>query len=159
MSIIGENGACRCRCIKFKVTGYKLFNGLCHCKSCSYNRGMSPVHLIAVTPAQGVEIIEGKEFLRKVRGDGKMRHKFCSNCGVEIYQGPKGADFRGILPTNFHIEDGVSCLLPEKYKPECHVNYENRQYDWNDDLPKFKAHPPHGRLDNHGYDKHSDTFY
>ena len=156
---IEENGACRCRSVKFKVDGKILMNALCHCKACSKNRGMSPVHLIAVTPPEAVQITEGKEFLRKFKGEGRMRHKFCSKCGVLVYQCPKKAPFRAILPTNFHIEDGVSCKLPEKYMPRAHINYENRQYDWKDPLPKFKEFPPHGRLDNNGYDIHHATFY
>lgn len=64
---IEENGACRCRSVKFKVVGKILMNALCHCKACSQNRGMSPVHLIAVTPPEAVQITEGKEFLRKFK--------------------------------------------------------------------------------------------
>ena len=147
---IEDNGACRCRSVKYKVKGNVLFNALCHCKACCHNRGMSPVHLIGISPASAFEISEGAELLTKTNGYGKMRHAFCSKCGVMVNQHPDGADFYAVLPTNFHIEDGVNCKLPEKYLPKAHVNYENRQYDSCDKLPKFKVFPPGPMVDNQG---------
>ena len=155
---IEDSGACQCGSIKFKVTGSIMLNTLCHCKACSHSRGMSPVHLITVPP-NAIVITEGKEFLKKAKSYGSVRHKFCEKCGSMIYQYPKHAPFRAILPTNFHIEDGTDCKLPKKYQPQSHVNYENRHYDYHDKLPKFKDFPPHGRLTNEGYDIHCDTFY
>ena len=158
---IEETGSCQCGAIKFKVSGNVMFNALCHCKACSHNRGMSPVHLIGVTPPSSLQLTEGHEHLKLAKGYGKMRHKFCSKCGCIVYQYPKHANFRAILPTNFHLEaeDGIDCRLPEEYTPKAQVNYENRHQDYHDDLPKFKEFPPHKRLDNSGYDIHLGTFY
>ena len=147
---IEEIGACHCRSVKFKITGTILMNVYCHCKACSHNRAMSPVHLIGISPVEGIEIIEGMKFLTTTKGYGKMRHTFCAKCGCMMYQHPDGAPFRAILPTNFHFENGASCRLPDKYMPKSHINYENRQYDWNDELPKFKGFPPEGMVDNQG---------
>ena len=147
---IEDNGACQCRSIKYKVKGNMVMSALCHCKACSHNRGMSPVHLIAISPPEALQITEGAELLTKAKGYGTVRHAFCSKCGTMVYQHPEGADFRAILPTNFHIEDGVNCKLPEKYLPTMHANYENRQYDSCDQLPKFRCFPPNGMMDNQG---------
>ena len=149
---IEDFGACHCRSIKYNVSGTIILNAYCHCKSCAHNRAMSPVHLIGVTPPEGIEITEGEKFLETTKGYGKMVHTFCAKCGCMIYEYPEGATFRAILPTNFHIEDGVCCKLPEKYMPKSHINYENRQYDWHDQLPKFKVFPPAGLVDNQGHD-------
>ena len=149
---IEDNGACHCRIVKYKVSGNIMFNGLCHCKACCHNRGMSPVHLLGITPPEGLKFTEGAELLTTTKGYGKMIHTFCSKCGTMVWQCPEGANFRAILPTNFHIEDGVNCKLPEKYLPTAHLNYENRQYDSCDKLPKFKCFPPNGMVDNQGND-------
>ena len=150
---IEDSGSCHCRSVKYKVKGNMIFNMFCHCKACCHNRGMSPVHLLGVTPPEGLEIIEGANFLTTTKGYGKMVHAFCSKCGGMIYQCPGlDANFRAILPTNFHIEDGVNCKLPEKYLPKAHANYENRQRDFHDSLPKFKCFPPNGMVDNQGND-------
>ena len=146
---IADNGACQCRSVKYKVEG-KMTSYLCHCKACSHSCGMSPVHFIRVSPASGFQFTDGADLVTTAKGYGKMIHAFCSKCGVMIYQYPDGNDFRAILPTNFHIEDGVNGKLPEKYLPTVHVNYENRQYDWSDKLPKFKAVPPCPMVDNLG---------
>ena len=149
---ITESGSCQCRSVKFKVEGTIMMSTYCHCKACAHNRAMSPVHLIGITPPEAIEVTEGKQFLQTTKGYGRMVHIFCSKCGCMIYQYPKGAPFRAISPTNFHIEDGVRCTLPKKYLPQSHINYENRQYDWHDHLPKFKAFPPEGLVDNQGND-------
>ena len=148
---IEDYGSCLCSSVKFKVSGNLLMNGLCHCRACSRAIGMSPVHLIVISPPEAVKITEGNELLSTVN-DGRIRHTFCSKCGVMVYQYLEGGDFRSILPTNFHIEDGVDCKLPEKYMPKTHFNYENRHYDWCDSLPKFKCLPPEGKIDNQGND-------
>ena len=148
---IDETGSCLCRGVAFKVSANVMFNALCHCKACSHARGMSPVHLIGIQPAEGLEITQGSDLLTTTKGYGKMRHTFCSKCGSIICQYPEGADFRAIVPTNFHIADGVNCKLPDKYLPQAHTNYENRHYDWYDPLPKFKAFPPN-MVDNAGND-------
>ena len=150
---IQDTGSCHCRSVKYKVNGNVMFNCFCHCKACCHSRGMSPVHLIGISPPEALEFTEGKELLTKTKGYGKMVHAFCSKCGTMVYQCPgEDVNFRAILPTNFHIEDGVNCKLPEKYLPKAHVNYENRQYDSCDKLPKFKCFPPTGMVDNQGND-------
>ena len=147
---IEQSGACHCRNVKFQVKGNVVLNMLCHCKNCSHNRGSSPVHLMGVAPADGLAITEGNEKLSKAKAYGTMVYAFCSMCGCLIYAHPEGENFRAVLPTNFHIENGVSCKLPEEYLPKVHVNYENRQYDWKDNLPKYKTFPPDGVVDNEG---------
>ena len=138
---IDQKGSCHCGSVQFHARGKIILNNLCHCKECSRSNGMSPVHIINVSPAEGVEITKGEDLLTLYRGKGKMYFCFCEKCGCGVYQGPEGYPFRGIFPTNFHIEDGVSCLLPDKYLPKYHVNYENRQTDWHDKLRKYKTFP------------------
>eukprot|EP00955_Chlamydomonas_euryale_P063882 358811-Chlamydomonas_euryale.AAC.4 len=56
MPTISQTGRCHCGAVEYKVDGQILFNGLCHCKDCAHARGSSPVHVLAVTPASGVQI-------------------------------------------------------------------------------------------------------
>jgi len=88
-----------------------------------------------------------------------MNHAFCVECGSGVYQWNAGA-VPGIafFPTTFKFEDGESAahltredfvgkrkgksyMLPEQLKPKIHCNYENRQWDWADAIPKFKDFP------------------
>jgi hypothetical protein len=74
----------------------------------------------------------------------------CWHLRTGIYQCPEGAGFRALFPTSFHVEDGLSCKLPSAYLPRAHVNYENRQVDALDDLPKYRTWPSGDRLKNNG---------
>ena len=157
---IYEFGTCQCGIVKFHVSGNILVNALCHCKTCCYNRGMTPIHIIVVMPYK-IDITQGKELTTKYEvEDTKVTHVFCSLCGVMVYQTPKSKGYISILPTNFHIEkegngDGV-CILPDKYMPNMHMNYRRRHYDSSDQLPKFVTWPPNdfypdeGMCDNQG---------
>mmetsp|Transcript_40382 Transcript_40382/g.67657 ORF Transcript_40382/g.67657 Transcript_40382/m.67657 type:complete len:157 (+) Transcript_40382:110-580(+) len=148
---IKQSGSCHCGEVQFEVEGTVLFNGICHCRNCTRNRGCASVHIIGVTPKTCVTITKG-ESLITVHGEVVSR-AFCSKCGCVIHQGPVSNDMRAVLPTTFHIEkeNSTDCLLPEHYKPKMHLNYENRQWDSTDDLPKWKVFPGMGpKLDNHG---------
>jgi hypothetical protein len=68
----------------------------------------------------------GSEENTKIHKDGIV-FCMCKNCGVKVYQHPKSAVFKAVLPINFHIEQGgVGCLIPDNLKPTAHMNYENR---------------------------------
>ena len=141
---IDRKGSCHCGSVQFRVRGNILTNLLCHCKTCSQNRGMSPVHIINVTPAEGVEITKGEDLLTLYRGNNRVHFCFCEKCGCCVYKTHSFQaipSFKGIFPTNFHIEDGINCTLPEEYLPKFHLNYENRLTDWYDPLPKYKTFP------------------
>eukprot|EP00295_Goniomonas_pacifica_P003641 CAMPEP_0175804926 /NCGR_PEP_ID=MMETSP0107_2-20121207/384_1 /TAXON_ID=195067 ORGANISM="Goniomonas pacifica, Strain CCMP1869" /NCGR_SAMPLE_ID=MMETSP0107_2 /ASSEMBLY_ACC=CAM_ASM_000203 /LENGTH=160 /DNA_ID=CAMNT_0017116315 /DNA_START=10 /DNA_END=492 /DNA_ORIENTATION=- len=144
---ISQTGKCHCGEVEYKVEGTVLFNGLCHCPNCTRARGTSPIHIIGVAPKTCVTITKGADKLTTWDNGGRNNRVFCSKCGCLLNQGPPGADFRAIPPTTFHISDGVNCKLPAEYQPKAHVNYENRTFDWNDDLPKFKTFPgPDGAM-------------
>ena len=87
-----------------------------------------------------------------------MTHAFCNRCGSPVYQHPHGATFRATFPPTYMIEDGasqahrtpseltsyggaeVSHALPAHMLPACHTNYESRNRNWDDSLPKLKDH-------------------
>jgi hypothetical protein len=66
-----------------------------------------------------------------------------------------GADFRAVLPATFTGLE--SRQLPENYKPQAHLNYESRTFDWSDSLPKFKAFPGSPMLNNNGEEIAAET--
>ncbi|CAM9271069.1 unnamed protein product [Ectocarpus fasciculatus] len=151
---MNQSGQCLCGGVQFKVVDAPiLFSALCHCRACARARGMSPVHLVGV-PVAKFYIVEGEELLREAEGHGRMVHGNCSKCGTGVYQAPKDTGFRALFPATFQIqcgEEGKCCLLPSEYLPTVHVNYENRLFDWHDQLPKYKEHKSTGiRVNNEG---------
>mmetsp|Transcript_60228 Transcript_60228/g.136172 ORF Transcript_60228/g.136172 Transcript_60228/m.136172 type:complete len:185 (-) Transcript_60228:82-636(-) len=153
---VDSNGQCLCGNVKFHCKGPLParigFNVLCHCRACSRARGMSPVHLVAV-PASGFTVLSGSKFMRVSLGYGKLTHTFCENCGTGLYQNPEGASYVSVYPVNFQIESpkgGPACPLPAKYLPKAHVNYENRLFDWHDNLPKYLIWPSGAQVGDDG---------
>ena len=71
-----------------------------------------------------------------------MRFCRCTECGSPVYQSPEGAPFRAFYPRSFDgYVNGKCNKLPVDLMPTIHINYENRMYDFNDDLPKFLVWP------------------
>ena len=69
-------------------------------------------------------------------------------------QGPEGAPFRAFYPRYFNgYIEGKSNALPEALTAKVHFNYENRMWDFNDDIPKFAAFPPNNPVNNDGTPK------
>ena len=140
---VDQTGMCGCGAVTFKVTGPLIMNAFCHCKVCSRAYAVSPVHLVAV-PTDAFTFTNDSEKNSEIRTD-KIVFCHCKRCGVNVYQHPLSKPFTVVLPTNFRIEQGdVGQMLPEELKPTMHINYENRQWDHADDLPKFKTFPSAG---------------
>jgi len=138
-----QTGACYCGGVKFRASGPIRFTKLCHCKPCSRARGVSPVHILAVG-AEGFAVTEGEELVKVMPSPyGSMQHAFCSGCGSAIWQSPAPEKFRALFPASFTLEEDStkSGMLPAKYAPNTHTNYENRTYDWSDALPKHLGFP------------------
>mmetsp|Transcript_33826 Transcript_33826/g.46834 ORF Transcript_33826/g.46834 Transcript_33826/m.46834 type:complete len:155 (+) Transcript_33826:110-574(+) len=141
---ISQTGSCHCGKVEFIAEGKISMSAFCHCKNCCRARGVSPLHLIGVSPASGVRVTKGEEFL-KTHGTTVTR-VFCSECGCIVHMGPVDAAFRAVSPVTFKI-DG---LLPATYQPKVHMNYESRTTNWHDDLPKFLEWPGGVRVNNTG---------
>jgi transcription factor C subunit 7 len=157
---LDETGRCYCGKVTFHAKGTPVFNVLCHCRPCSRARGVGPMHLLGFRE-EDFEFLSGADLVKVVESPPElvtksyesprpMTHAFCTDCGCFVYQRPKGASFRALAPTTFHLETpsppgdegyscGVSCQLPARLHPTCHVNYENRQMDCHDALPKWRT--------------------
>lgn len=91
------------------------------------------------------EITSGKEFVKAFHSPLKYSRIYCDQCGTKIgitFEDVTEFDVKSvaIYPTHFDItrtEEG----LPEEMKPQRHIFYDNRLYDFFDDLPKFVDMP------------------
>jgi len=117
-------------------------NVFCHCPGCSLGVGVSPVHCLVV-PDNNFKVTKGEEYVTIFDGTGSLRFGKCSECGAGIFQYPEGAGYRAGYPRMLHgYRKGLNNKLPEDLMPTAHINYENRQMDNYDDLPKFDVFPP-----------------
>ena len=146
-------GQCYCGAVKFELTGEPMMNVLCHCKTCSMSLGMCPVHLYIMKNEQW-KITQGEDKIKKFSGNGALRVYKCWECGSQFCQGPENLPFRAFYPRFMDgYVDGKSNKLPENLCPKMHINYENRMWDYNDDVPKFAAFAPNNPLNNDGTPK------
>mmetsp|Transcript_43301 Transcript_43301/g.65441 ORF Transcript_43301/g.65441 Transcript_43301/m.65441 type:complete len:162 (+) Transcript_43301:329-814(+) len=144
-------GKCFCGAVTFEVSGDPMFNALCHCKACTtVGSTTTPMHICAF-PDGSYKFTSGEDKLTTYEGNGNMRIARCTECGTAVYQLPEGNPFKAFFPRLFDgYVDGTSNKLPDALKPKAHLNYENRAWDWNDDIPKFKSFPPNDMLNNDG---------
>lgn len=142
MTEIDYKGSCFCGKIEFQLEGKPISNVFCHCPGCSLGVGVSPVHCVLV-PDTNFRFIKGEEYVNIFDGSGPLRFGKCSECGANIFQYPEGAGFKACYPRMLHgYRNGTNNKLPEDLMPTAHVNYENRQMDYYDNLPKFDKFPP-----------------
>jgi len=140
--VVNEKGSCFCGKVKFTVQGKQIFNVLCHCRECTRNRGTGLVHIVGVVPPTGVKCTEGQEFVSTV-DDARA---FCSKCGCAVWNAREGNPFAGTFPATFGLRNEQApnngCrLLPARFRPGAHINYESRLFDSEDNWPKFKGFP------------------
>jgi len=106
---------------------------------------LGPLQVLGVFPGTAVQIVRGEENLASY-GEEVVR-SFCVKCGCFISSKPQDGSFVVVSPVTFQIEgpegnNNGSCLLPSKYRAQCHINYESRTFNAVDSLPKFKVFFP-----------------
>lgn len=156
-----QSGTCTCKKVKFTATSHIYISAYCHCRICCHIHGVAALHLVVM---KNVQITEGEELTKVFQNPWPLDHKLypgqtadrltytaCTDCSTVVYHltkvtGPDGEEhkFYTLFPCLFNMEtkdDSVSCgvssKLPPHLQPKAHFNYENRQYDWPDDLPKM----------------------
>ena len=132
-----------------------MVNGLCHCGNCARSKGSSPVHLIALLGESSVEVTQGDELLH-TRALNRFHLVTCSSCHGPVMQYQEGMGFRAVFPVCLDLgrgdvgSDHGADRIPEELRPKMHLNYENRLFDWDDQLPKFRVFPPDDPLNSDG---------
>lgn len=124
-------GLCFCGAVEFEVTGAPAVMGFCHCQDCK-SWLAAPMSAFTLWPPDSVRITKGEANVGSYSKSEAAHRKYCTSCG-------------GALMTD-HPEMGlvdvyVSLLKGFDFKPEMHVNYENKVVSITDGLPKFKDIP------------------
>ena len=154
--MIEADGSCHCGSVRYQVRGSLMLSAYCHCKNCTASKGASPVHLVAVQGADSVQVEEGSGEV-VTRESGRMRFVTCASCHGPVMQHPADAPFRVVFPVNLDLargqagDDHGADRIPDELAPSMHLNYENRLFDWHDDLPKYKVFVPDDELDSGGH--------
>nr|CAG4717773.1 unnamed protein product [Naegleria fowleri] len=147
-----RTGSCRCGKLTFSVQGPRLFSNYCHCRNC--RKGTSaPFTLIIGIPDQQFQWTCNNLALLKSMPFTENFEGYCAECGGYVAQKPLKAPFVSTVACCYDEMKQTFCPLKDViekegengveyfFKPERHVNYENRVCDVNDELPKFLDFP------------------
>lgn len=135
-------GGCRCRAIRYHVSGPPVMVEYCHCDSCRKSYG-SVVSVLAGFQRLGFEIIGG--IPAYYSSSPEVKRSFCSICGTPLFY--ENSDY----PDEVYISLG-SFDNPEELSPDRHV-WESDRISWyeiHDDLPQ------HSQFSGTGSDGHCD---
>jgi hypothetical protein len=112
---------CHCGAVGYEVRGDPLDAKLCHCRDCQRLHG-APMQWAAIFRKEDVRLIAGLIT--------------CRRCGTPIAD--EGRNMWLAFPTLFDF--GNPPRIPQSFKPSCHIFYDARVIDLNDELPRWSGH-------------------
>ncbi|KAG2373547.1 hypothetical protein C9374_012050 [Naegleria lovaniensis] len=146
-----RTGSCRCGKLTFSAHGPRFFSNYCHCHNC--RKGTSaPFTLIIGIPDHQFKWTSDISLRKTTVFTENFEGYYCAECGGYVAQKPLKAPFISTLACCYDEMKQAFCPLKDViekegntdeyfFKPERHINYENRVCEVNDDLPKFMDFP------------------
>jgi len=121
-------GGCRCRAIRYRVSGSPVMVEYCHCDSCRKSYG-SVVSVLVGFRRSGFEILGG--IPTYYSSSPKVKRSFCGFCGSPLFYE------HGDYADEVYISLG-SFDRPEDLSPDRHVWVSDRipWYEIHDELPQ-----------------------
>jgi hypothetical protein len=121
-------GGCRCRAIRFSVSGPPVMVEYCHCESCRRSSG-SVVSVLAGFGRSGFKILSG--IPTYYDSSPSVKRSFCGTCGSPLFY--ENSEY----PDEVYISLG-SFDQPDDLPPDRHI-WESYRISWYriaDDLPQ-----------------------
>jgi len=138
---------CHCGAVRYEVRDDPVDAKLCHCMDCQLLHG-APMQWAAIFHKKDVRFVAGIEQLR-FYNSSVSRHERLAPCKVactlcDTPMADEGRNMWLAFPTLFDFS--VPPLVPEAFRPSCHIFYGMRVMDSVDDLPKWSGHKGKSRL-------------
>lgn len=133
--------SCYCNAVQYEVKSEPVDAKICHCLACQKLHG-APMQWAVIFHKRDVRITRGIEHLRFYNSELNKQERIlpckvsCSLCGTLIAD--EGRNMWLAFPSLFDLGDAP--MVPEKFKPTCHIFYGVRIIDILDDLPKWSGH-------------------
>ena len=133
--------SCHCKAIQYEVKSDPVDAKICHCLACQKLHG-APMQWAAIFHKRDVRIARGVEQLTFYSQAVNAHERIlpckisCGRCGTLIAD--EGRNMWLAFPSLFDF--GGASLVPEKFKPTCHIFYSMRVIDMKDGLPKWAGH-------------------
>ncbi len=136
--------ACFCGAVRYEVSAEPVDAKLCHCTTCQTLHG-APMQWAAIFHKHHVRFTTGLDLLRFYNSEQGVSERIlpckvsCSQCGTPIAD--EGRRMWLAFPTLFDF--GSSAVVPDSFKPSCHIFYGQRVIAICDNLPKWTGHKNH----------------
>ena len=133
--------ACFCGQVQYEVCADPVDAKLCHCKTCQKLHG-APMQWAAIFHKHQVRFTAGLDLLRFYNNEQDRVERIlpckvsCRNCGTPIAD--EGRRMWLAFPSLFDF--GLGGVVPDPFKPTCHLFYGQRVIDVCDDLPRWSGH-------------------
>jgi hypothetical protein len=126
--------SCSCGAVELLVSGCPVARAYCHCPSCREFYGLA---VLAATAWKNdaVRVAKGQTLLGEYKHPTKqMQRHFCLACGATMF----GTNRLGltVVRTSLFAKTWGG-LLPAELTPEFHLFYAYREFDIDDELPKY----------------------
>lgn len=138
--------SCHCGAVVYEVCSDPVDAKLCHCLACQKLHG-APMQWAAIFYKKDVRIAKGIAHLNFYNSQRNRHERIlpckvsCSLCGTPIAD--EGRRMWLAFPSLFDF--GYRQMVPEAFRPTCHLFYGMRVIDMNDDLPKWSGHKNHSK--------------
>ena len=136
---------CHCGAVQYEVQAEPLDAKICHCRNCQVLHG-APMQWAAIFHKKDVRLVRGVERLRFYDSTRHAQQPLaqrrlpckvaCAACGTLIAD--EGRRMWLAFPSLFDF--GLPPLVPEAFRPTCHIFYAQRVLDMQDGLPKWAGH-------------------
>lgn len=140
---------CHCGAVRYQVSADPVDAKICHCMTCQKLHG-APMQWAAIFHKHHVRLRAGLDHLRFFNaGLNRARRLLpckisCGICGAPIAD--EGRKMWLGFPSLFDF--GAPPIVPQTFKPTCHIFYASRVFNMDDGLPKWSGHSEtSGRID------------
>ena len=133
--------SCHCNAVRYEVCADPVDAKICHCSVCQKLHG-APMQWAAIFHKRHVRFSAGIEHLIFYNSGRNRRARVlpckvsCALCGTPLAD--EGRRMWLAFPPLFDF--GVTPVVPDSFKPTCHIFYGARTIEVNDDLPKWSGH-------------------
>ena len=135
------HASCHCGAVQYEAGADPVDAKFCHCIGCQKLHG-APVQWAAIFHKDDIRITRGAEHLHYYNSELNRQSRVlpckvsCNLCGTLIAD--EGRNMWLAFPSLFDFSD-IS-VIPDAFKPTCHIFYGARIVDMDDGLPKWAGH-------------------
>lgn len=132
---------CFCGAVEFEVCADPVDAKICHCYQCQLLHG-APFQWAVIFHKSDVRFVRGVNDLYFYNSElGQAAHILPCKLSCKLCRSPIADEGRRMFLAFGPLFDfGSPARIPSSFRPTCHIFYDSRTIDINDDIPKYLGH-------------------